>query len=188
MPENDNTSKKPFLAYLPAILTGMAALITAISGFLAIYYNYIAPVSPQPPLPKLPHAIRQLNPPPAQITPAAPAVPNNPPVAEPTPRKVEVSRQSEQAVLTTHNTAVPVGGERWDWSIYIDADAATLDTVSCVEYTLHRTFPNPVRTICTRNNGFRLGTNGWGTFKVKLRVLFKDGSEQRLEHQLVFRR
>jgi hypothetical protein len=78
------------------------------------------------------------------------------------------------------------GQDRWDWTIFIDADQDVLSRIRCVEYTLHETFPDPVRTVCTANNRFALSSNGWGTFTVKIRVLMRDGSERKLSHDLKF--
>ena len=55
-----------------------------------------------------------------------------------------------------------------------------------MEYALHRSFPNPVRTVCERANGVELVTAGWGVFRIKVRVLFEDGSGKVLSHDLVF--
>jgi transcription initiation factor IIF auxiliary subunit len=57
-----------------------------------------------------------------------------------------------------------------------EAASAELDRIRCVEYTLHPSFPNHVRLVCTRQNGFELTARGWGTFTVLIRLLFKDGS------------
>jgi len=94
---------------------------------------------------------------------------------------VEISR------LETRNIAKPTADGRWDWSVYIDADPLSLQRIKCVEYTLHKSFPNPVRTRCTPENNFALSSNGWGTFRIKIKVMFKNGTEQLLYHDLVFR-
>jgi transcription initiation factor IIF auxiliary subunit len=86
------------------------------------------------------------------------------------------------------NTSTYVGGGRWDWSIFIDADANTLGQISCVEYTFHPTFPNPVREVCDQSKTkFAHSSNGWGTFTVKVKITYKDGRVENLEHQLVFK-
>jgi len=51
------------------------------------------------------------------------------------------------AAVAVANTSTYAGSGRWNWTIFIDADAATLRQIKCVEYTLHPTFPNPVRTV-----------------------------------------
>jgi hypothetical protein len=95
-------------------------------------------------------------------------------------------KRSASPSLTTRNTSRRVGENLWDWMIYIEADSSTLTSIQCVEYTLHPTFPEPVRTVCSAANNFGLSTQGWGTFEIKVRVLFKDGTERRLTHRLRF--
>jgi hypothetical protein len=74
----------------------------------------------------------------------------------------------------------------WEWGIRLKGSASMLDRVRCVEYTLHRSFPNPVRTVCTRQNNFELKTSGWGTFTVQIKVYFQDKTTQTLSHELRF--
>lgn len=75
----------------------------------------------------------------------------------------------------------------WDWSIELDAPQQTLDQVKYVEYELHPTFSKPIRRITDRTSHFRLSTAGWGTFPIRARVIFEDGTEQKLEHELELR-
>ncbi|MFW2440178.1 MAG: pYEATS domain-containing protein [Arenicellales bacterium] len=58
--------------------------------------------------------------------------------------------------------------------------------MDCVEYTLHPTFPGTVRKLCDSTNGFELSSSGWGTFNVKIKVMFKDGRTKKLNHMLIF--
>lgn len=89
--------------------------------------------------------------------------------------------------VETTNTSKYIGNNRWDWTVYISADQETLNQISCVEYTLHPTFPNPVRTSCDRGRHFALSSNGWGVFEIQVRVLYQDQSERKLTHMLEFR-
>jgi transcription initiation factor IIF auxiliary subunit len=80
------------------------------------------------------------------------------------------------------------GNDFWRWSIWLAGPDAELDAVHCVVYTLHSSFPNPVRTVTDRQTRFRLETAGWGTFTIYARVVGKeDGTEQHLEHELDLR-
>ncbi len=94
--------------------------------------------------------------------------------------------------ITTNNSATYVGKDRWNWTVFIQADDRTLYQIQCVEYHLHPTFPEPVQKVCTQGSesgkGFFLTANGWGTFTVKLNVIFKDGERIRLNHDLVFKK
>lgn len=101
--------------------------------------------------------------------------------------------QSEQTTcaqpICTQNISQSVGGDRWDWTVFIDPQSDDLDKIKCVEYTLHPTFPDPVRIVCAMgrvDQPFPLSTNGWGTFWIGIRVLLRDGSIRELGHQLHF--
>ena len=78
-----------------------------------------------------------------------------------------------------------MGEDRWDWEVYLVSDnPADLDAVDSVKYILHPTFANPIRIIKDREDGFRLKTNGWGTFEITAFVNFKSGEKLKLEHDL----
>lgn len=86
--------------------------------------------------------------------------------------------------LTIDQSQKYEGDEWWSWSVWIDGPKNELDEVTQVEYTLHPTFPKPVRTVTTRQDGFKLSTEGWGGFPIYARVSKKDGSVHHLQHQL----
>lgn len=94
--------------------------------------------------------------------------------------------------ISTKNSATFLessNGHNWySWSIFIDADQSTLDQVKYVQYVLHPSFQNNVINVYEGSSkGFPLYRRGWGTFKVKVNVFFKDGSSQKLSHDLKFR-
>jgi transcription initiation factor IIF auxiliary subunit len=67
----------------------------------------------------------------------------------------------------------------WRWTAYIDATSPDeLDEIDYVEYQLHPTFPNPVRRVRKKENGFALNTSGWGVFQLKAKVVFEDKDRQ----------
>jgi len=80
-----------------------------------------------------------------------------------------------------------VGDDYWKWSVWLDGPKRELDRVESVTYTLHPTFPKPVRTVDSRKNRFRLSTEGWGIFTLYAKVTNKDGSIERLKHPLELR-
>lgn len=80
-----------------------------------------------------------------------------------------------------------VGDDYWKWSVWIEGPASDLDRVSSVTYSLHPTFPNPIRKISSRKNKFRLRTAGWGVFMLYATVLNKNGMTEKLKHQLELR-
>lgn len=95
------------------------------------------------------------------------------------------------AGITAANDARPVGNGRWEWTIFVQAEPAVIRSIACVVYTLHPTFPDPVRPVCEPGDArrpFALQSNGWGVFEIAILVRFKNGREERLRHKLVFDR
>lgn len=77
-----------------------------------------------------------------------------------------------------------VGDDYWKWWAWIDGPARELDRIESVTYNLHPSFPNPIRKIDSRRTKFRLETAGWGVFTLYATVIRKDGSTERLKHEL----
>lgn len=101
----------------------------------------------------------------------------------------KVEKTSPLPSFKSGNTAYYVNPKRWDWTVFITGDERDLEKVDYVEYTLHETFSNPVRVIRDRGKGkeaFPLSTNGWGTFRIFIRVFLKDGNILSLSHDLKF--
>ena len=93
--------------------------------------------------------------------------------------------------ITADNIAVKskTTEKYWDWTVFIQGPEDVLDQIKYVEYTLHPTFPNPVRIVSERGlhpYAFPLRTSGWGTFTIKIKVFLKDGRFQVLSHLLSF--
>ena len=101
-------------------------------------------------------------------------------------RSVKINRDS----IYTANTSTRVREDWWDWTVFIVGDDSTLKEIKCVEYTLHPSFPDPIRKVCikgpTLGKGFFLSTSGWGTFMIEVKIMFKDGNVRELRHQLSF--
>jgi len=76
------------------------------------------------------------------------------------------------------------GDDWWSWSIWIEGDDDELDKIEKVVYQLHRTFPDPVRTITKRKSKFKLSSEGWGVFTIYARVFTHDGAACKLSHDL----
>jgi transcription initiation factor IIF auxiliary subunit len=76
------------------------------------------------------------------------------------------------------------GEDWWSWSVWVEADDHALDLVDHVEWTLHPTFPTPIRRVEKRATKFRLDTGGWGVFTIHACVSLKGGSEVKLKHML----
>jgi transcription initiation factor IIF auxiliary subunit len=91
--------------------------------------------------------------------------------------------------LSAANVSSYLGNSTWNWTIFLTGPKGVLDTVSYVEYTLHPTFPNPVRRVNQTTDPrypFGLTTSGWGTFNVGIKVVFKNGQVRNLTHSLQF--
>lgn len=91
---------------------------------------------------------------------------------------------SQTRAVAFNNTASDVGEGSYQWTVYVDADAVTLSHIRSVEYTLHPTFPNPVRTVSTRENKFALSAIGWGEFTIYAKVYFTDGTAGSYRYRL----
>lgn len=95
-----------------------------------------------------------------------------------------------QGTLALSNTARAVGDDRWDWTVFLQGSPQALNEVQCVVYTLHPTFPNPVRRVCDRGRGpraFALNSNGWGEFTIHAKVMLKNGRSQNIDYWLTLR-
>lgn len=78
------------------------------------------------------------------------------------------------------------GDNWWKWSLWIEGSSPDLDEIESVTYTLHPTFPEPVRTVTDRASKFQLRCSGWGVFLIPVHVRLKDGGTVSLQHQLQF--
>ena len=74
--------------------------------------------------------------------------------------------------------------EWYDWCIFASGDEAALSQVKTVEYTLHPSFPDPVRISSDCDNRFAVMSNGWGGFVVDIRVTLKNAREEYAKHLL----
>jgi transcription initiation factor IIF auxiliary subunit len=78
------------------------------------------------------------------------------------------------------------GKQWWKWSLWIEGTDEDLDQIESVIYSLHPTFPEPLRTVTDRASKFQLRCAGWGTFIIPIEVRLKDGQALQLEHELQF--
>ena len=76
------------------------------------------------------------------------------------------------------------GGNWWKWSVWIEGGPREMAAVDHVVYTLHATFPDPVRTVRNRRTGFRLESSGWGEFELYARIVSRDGKIHQRKHWL----
>jgi tetratricopeptide (TPR) repeat protein len=75
------------------------------------------------------------------------------------------------------NTSSSINDKKgwYNWEIYLDAPKSVLSSIDDVEYNLHPSFKDPIRRINDPKNGFVLKSNGWGEFKVKVKIKLKNG-------------
>ena len=91
--------------------------------------------------------------------------------------------------ITTENTSRYAGGGRWTWTVFIKASPEVLKTIRCVEYKLPSTFTESSAKVCRildQSKPFAFKGNGWQTFDIPIRVVFKSGRTQTLRHKLTF--
>jgi transcription initiation factor IIF auxiliary subunit len=74
------------------------------------------------------------------------------------------------------------------WQVFMDEAPETLATVRSVEYRLHETFPDPIRTSEDREHRFAIELEGWGEFRILITVYLHDGGEERTEYHLDLKR
>ena len=74
----------------------------------------------------------------------------------------------------------------YQWKIFVDETVEVLDTIESVDYLLHPTFPNPLRTEKDRTTKFAHETAGWGTFLIYVTIHYKDGKEEEVTYLLNF--
>jgi transcription initiation factor IIF auxiliary subunit len=88
--------------------------------------------------------------------------------------------------LTVIQTQKYEGNQWWNWSLWIQGSNDDLDGIASVTYTLHPTFPEPIRTVTDRASRFQLRCAGWGVFTIPITVRLKNGKTIELEHELQF--
>lgn len=77
--------------------------------------------------------------------------------------------------ISLNNTYTPSAKRGYfDWTVFINADAATLNSIDHVEYLLDPNFSKPQVSSSNRNTNFGYKANGWGEFQIKAKVFFKD--------------
>lgn len=81
------------------------------------------------------------------------------------------------------------GDSNWyEWMVFVDEDESTLNRIDHVEYLLHPTFPNPRRVVYDASSKFELRSSGWGMFNLKVRIYYKDGTQEDTTYFLDFKK
>lgn len=73
----------------------------------------------------------------------------------------------------------------WTWQLWIVGPDAELKEIDHIIYSLHPSFPNPVRTAKRRDTEFELRGESWGKFPVKAWIVYKNGAAQHHQFDLL---
>jgi tetratricopeptide (TPR) repeat protein len=83
---------------------------------------------------------------------------------------------SESEIKVVNTSSHIKGRDGWyHWEIHLQASKEVLSEIKNVSYALHPTFNPPTKIVSDSKNGFQLEQNGWGEFKIKVRINLKDG-------------
>jgi len=89
--------------------------------------------------------------------------------------------KNEEKIMRIGNTSEKIDTDQYKWKIYVKSNQ---DDIDQVKFILHSTFtPNE---IIIKKSPFQIERTGWGTFPIKMNILFKDGVEAQVEHTLAF--
>src|SRR5258708_6446812 len=72
----------------------------------------------------------------------------------------------------------------YKWKVFMDEPPEKLAQVDSVEYRLHATFRDPIRTVEDRNSRFALQSQGWGEFNIYITIYLNDGTEKHTKYHL----
>lgn len=64
----------------------------------------------------------------------------------------------------------------YKWEIFLNEVKDRLNQVESVTYILHSSFKDPERKMTNRDDQFRLKSQGWGSFRVKVMIKTKEGN------------
>ena len=64
----------------------------------------------------------------------------------------------------------------YEWCVFVDENSDVINSIKSIEYTLHPSFPDPVRSIEDKSSKFALFSSGWGGFSIKVRINYESGS------------
>lgn len=78
------------------------------------------------------------------------------------------------------------GREHFHVGLWIEGSATELDSVDHVEYTLHPSFKQPVRTSSNRANKFSITIWTWGMFMIDVAIYLHNGSVEQIQYYLSY--
>lgn len=92
------------------------------------------------------------------------------------------------APIRSYNAASPKDEKYFDCMVFLSGPAVLLERIECVEYTLHKSFPEPHKKVCRpeADPNFSVSFSAWGTFDIPVRVTMQDGAQMEWVHGLHF--
>jgi hypothetical protein len=66
------------------------------------------------------------------------------------------------------------GTDIYAWCVFLDGRAEEIGDVLQIEYTLHPSFPDPVRIVDDAAHCFALQSQGWGVFQIRARITHRN--------------
>jgi len=75
----------------------------------------------------------------------------------------------------------------FEWCVFVASERDVVSSIDSIEYALHPSFENPIRTISNETNRFMMASAGWGEFSIAIKVIFKDKEVGRFRHELKLR-
>ncbi|MEP5764368.1 MAG: pYEATS domain-containing protein [Halieaceae bacterium] len=78
------------------------------------------------------------------------------------------------------------GREHYHLGVWLDGEERVLDEINFVEYELHPSFSNRVRTSKNRKNSFSVTFWTWGMFDIEVRVHYFSGEVETFTHTLEY--
>jgi transcription initiation factor IIF auxiliary subunit len=79
--------------------------------------------------------------------------------------------------ITVTNTAAAKQNGSYDWTIFIQADDATLNLINHAEYLLNSSFTTPQVSSNNRAAKFGYSSASRAEFEIKVKVFFNDGNK-----------
>jgi transcription initiation factor IIF auxiliary subunit len=76
------------------------------------------------------------------------------------------------------------GREHYHIGIWLDGEETELDQVEKIEYELHQTFKNPLRSSSNRDNKFSITIWTWGQFNIRATIYYKNGETEERQFYL----
>jgi transcription initiation factor IIF auxiliary subunit len=66
------------------------------------------------------------------------------------------------------------GMDFYAWCVFLQGSPEEIGRIRQIEYTLHPSFPDPVRVVEDADHCFALESQGWGIFQVRARVTYRN--------------